>query len=87
MRPLLRALDVLSVLELLSIAVLLVNLFLVHADRVAPAIGPIHGALYLAVGVTALFGRDLLLRTRLMALIPVLGGILTLINVRTENRR
>ncbi|WP_311258526.1 hypothetical protein [Microbacterium sp. WCS2018Hpa-9] len=87
MRPLLRTLEVLSGLELLSIVVLLVNLFLVHADGVAPAIGPVHGALYVAVAVTALFGRDLMLRTRLMALVPVLGGILTLINVRAENRR
>lgn len=87
MRPLLRALEVLSVLELLSIAVLLVNRFSVDLDGVAPMIGPIHGALYLAVAVTALFGRDLLLRTRLMALIPVLGGVLTLVNVRREARR
>jgi hypothetical protein len=87
MRPLLRALDVLSVLELLSIAVLLLNLLTVHVDGVASALGPIHGALYLAVAVTALFGRDLMLRTRLMALIPVLGGVLTLMNVRREARR
>lgn len=87
MRPLLRVLEVLSVAELASIAVLLTNLWTVHLDGLAAALGPIHGALYLAVAVTALFGRGLLLRTRLLALIPVLGGVLTLLNVRTEARR
>lgn len=86
-RPVLRALEVLSVLELLSIAVLLVNLATVHIDGVASVLGPVHGALFLAVAVTALFARDLLLRTRLMALIPVAGGMLTLVNVRREARR
>jgi hypothetical protein len=87
MRPVLRALEVLSVLELLSIAVLLTNLVTVHVDGVASVLGPVHGALYLAVVVTALLARDLMLRTRLMALIPVLGGVLTLVNVRREARR
>ncbi|MHC9044363.1 hypothetical protein ACYX8G_07275 [Microbacterium saperdae] len=87
MRPILRALEVLSVLELLSIAVLLGNLVTVHIDGVASLLGPVHGALYLAVAVTAVLGRDLLLRTRLLALIPVLGGVFTLINVRAEVRR
>jgi hypothetical protein len=87
MRPVLRALEVLSVLELLSIAVLLTNLATVHVDGVASVLGPVHGALFLAVAVTALLARDLMLRTRLMALIPVLGGVLTLINVRKEARR
>ncbi|WEK61359.1 MAG: hypothetical protein P0Y60_00955 [Candidatus Microbacterium colombiense] len=80
-------LELLSVLELLSIVVLLVNLMTVHIDGVASVLGPVHGTLYLAVAVTALLGRDLMLRTRLMALIPVLGGVLTLINVRREARR
>ncbi|WP_223623056.1 hypothetical protein [Microbacterium sp. EST19A] len=87
MRPLLRTLEVLSVLELLSIAVLLINLATVHVDGVASVLGPLHGALYLAVAVIALLGRGLMLRTRLMALIPALGGVFTLINVRKEARR
>jgi hypothetical protein len=87
MRPLLRALEVLSVLELASIAVLLANLVTIHLPGLASALGPIHGALYLAVAVTALLGRGLLLRTRLLALVPVLGGVFTLVNVRREARR
>ncbi|MFK0402890.1 hypothetical protein ACIQTT_11215 [Microbacterium sp. NPDC090225] len=87
MRPVLRVLEVLSVLELLSIVVLSINLATVHIDGVASVLGPVHGALFLAVAVTALFARDLMLRTRLMALIPVAGGALTLVNVRKEARR
>jgi hypothetical protein len=87
MRPVLRALEVLSILELVSIGVLLLNLTTLHLRPVTAAMGPVHGALFLAVAVTALFGRHLLLRTRLCALIPVLGGLLTLVNVRHERRR
>jgi hypothetical protein len=86
-RPLLRALELLSVLELVSVAVLLGNLATAHVDGVAGVLGPVHGALYLAVAVTALFGRGLLLRTRLLALVPALGGVFTLVNVRHEARR
>ncbi|MFI2486011.1 hypothetical protein ACH47X_03835 [Promicromonospora kroppenstedtii] len=87
MRPLLRTLEVLSVLELVSVAALLANLATVHVDGVASALGPAHGALYLAVAVTALLGQGLLLRTRLLALVPVFGGVFTLVNVRRETRR
>ncbi|MFD6446602.1 hypothetical protein ACFWEJ_15975 [Promicromonospora sp. NPDC060204] len=87
MRPLLRTLEVLSVLELVSVVLLLGNLATVHVEGVASALGPAHGALYLAVAVTALLGQGLLLRTRLLALVPVLGGVLTLVNVRREARR
>lgn len=87
MRRVLRVLEVLSILELASIGVLLVNLATVHVDGVASVLGPVHGALYLAVAVTALFARGLRARTRWMALIPVAGGILTLVNVRAERRR
>lgn len=87
MRPLLRALEILSVLELLSVLVLFGNLLITRADGIAGALGPIHGALYLTVAVTAMFGRGLLWRTRLLALVPLLGGVFTLVNVRGEAHR
>jgi hypothetical protein len=83
----LRALEVLSILELASVALLLANVATLHSRPITATMGPAHGAVYLAVVVTALFGRDLLARTRWMALIPVLGGVLTLRNVRIEARR
>ncbi|MFG2219910.1 MULTISPECIES: hypothetical protein [unclassified Streptomyces] len=86
MTGLLRTLAVLSALELVSVLALLVNLSTVHNDIVASVLGPAHGALYLAVAVTALLGRDLTRRTRVGALVPVLGGPLTVVNVRREAR-
>jgi hypothetical protein len=86
-RPLLRVLEVLSVLELASIAALFGNLLTAHLPGLASALGPVHGALYLAVAVTALLGRGLLLRTRLLALVPLLGGAFTLVNIRRERAR
>ncbi|WP_036567301.1 hypothetical protein [Nocardia sp. BMG51109] len=80
MTALLRTPAVLSVLELVSVLVLL-NLATVHDGTVASALGPAHGALYLAVAVTALFGRGLTVRTRAGALLPVLSGPLTMVTV------
>ena len=87
MRPALRALKILSILELISILVLLLNVSALQLRPITATMGPTHGALYLAVAVTALFARRLRFRTRVGALIPVIGGILTLINVGAEGAR
>ena len=87
MTGLLRTLAVLSLLELLSVVALLTNLATVHDPTVTSALGPVHGALYLSVAVTALFGRGLLTRTRLYALLPLLSGPLTMLQVRREAGR
>jgi len=83
---LLRSLTVLSVLELLSVAVLLANLVTVHDPAVTRILGPVHGALYLAVVAIAVFGRGLSGRTRVGAVLPVLSGPLTIANIRRESR-
>lgn len=86
MSPLLRALSALSALELISVLVLLGNLATVHDPAVTRILGPLHGALYLTVAVTAMLGRGLAMRTRMGALVPVLSGPLTMVNVRREVR-
>ncbi|MFJ9555423.1 hypothetical protein ACIRPH_16530 [Nocardiopsis sp. NPDC101807] len=86
MTPLLRTLSVLSALELVSVLGLLLNLATVHHEAVASVLGPTHGALYLATAVTALLGGGLATRTRVGALVPVLSGPLTMVNVRREAR-
>ena len=86
MSGLLRGLGILSVLELVSVVVLLVNLATVHDATVTSLLGPVHGALYLAVAVTALLGRGLATGTRVWALVPFLSGPMTLVNVRREQR-
>lgn len=86
MNGLVRTLAVLSALELVSVVALLVNLATVHNRTLAAVLGPTHGALYLAVAVTALLGRGLSARTRVGALVPVLSGPLTMVNIRVEAR-
>jgi len=86
MNALLRTLSVLSTLELVSVLGLLVNLVTVHDATLTSLLGPTHGALYLAVAVTALLGRGLTARTRMGALLPLLSGPLTMVNVRREAR-
>ncbi|MCL3819577.1 hypothetical protein [Aeromicrobium wangtongii] len=87
MTSLLRVLGILSVLELVSVLVLVGNLLTVHDETVTSMLGPAHGALYLAVAVTALLGRGLAPRTRVLALIPLLSGPLTMHQVRREAGR
>lgn len=87
MTGLLRTLSVLSILECLSVAGLLLNLVTVHDDTVTSALGPTHGALYLAVAATALLGRGLAARTRVWALVPLLSGPMTVVNVQRERGR
>ena len=84
MRTTLRSLAGISVLELVSLMALLANIATLRLHQFTAILGPIHGSLYLAVGVTGLFARGLALRTRLGALVPVFGGVFTLINVRAE---
>lgn len=86
MSAVLRTLAVLSVLELASVLALLINLATVHADALTGVLGPVHGALYLVVAVIALLARDLTTPTRVGALVPVLSGPLTMVNLRREAR-
>lgn len=86
MTALLRTLAAFSALELVSVIVLFGNLATVHDHTITTVVGPVHGAIYLTVAVTALLGRNLAARTRIGALIPVLSGPLTMVNVRREAR-
>lgn len=86
MTVLLRVPAVLSALEFVSVLALLANLVTVHDHTATALLGPAHGALYLTVAVTALLGRGLRTRTRIGALVPVLSGPLTVVNVRREAR-
>ena len=87
MTGLLRTLGFLSLLEVVSVLVLLANLLTVHDETLTASLGPVHGALYLAVAVTGLLGPGLSARTRIGAVLPVASGPLTLVNVRREARR
>ncbi|WP_232376733.1 DUF3817 domain-containing protein [Amycolatopsis aidingensis] len=79
-----RLLRIAAGVELLSLAVLLVNLATVHWSAVSSLIGPAHGCAYLFVIVlTARLSRATT-RMRLTALIPAIGGLLVLRNGRGQ---
>ena len=63
--------------ELVSLVVLLANLATVHWPAVAAAVGPVHGCAYLVVIILA-FARTRDARTRLVAVLPGVGGLLAL---------
>lgn len=75
-RTVLIVLAVLAVLEIVTLGVLLVNLATVHARPVTQAIGPIHGAIYLATVVTVLLAPGFRVRDRVLGCLPVVGGAL-----------
>ena len=76
-------LRVAALAEAISLVVLLVNLATAHYETVTSAVGPVHGFAYLAT-----IGAGLLLplrrSSRLMTLVPGVGGLLALRNAARE---
>ena len=66
-----------SVLEALSLAVLLINLATAHLPAVTSTTGPVHGFAYLAT-IAVAFLLPLSTGTRLLTLVPGVGGLLAL---------
>jgi hypothetical protein len=66
-----------SLVETASLAVLLVNLATVHHPLVTSATGPLHGFAYLAT-IAVAFLLPLPAATRLLTLVPGVGGLLAL---------
>ncbi len=85
-RPELRWLTVASVVEAASLLVLVLNRASVHLPAVASAVGPLHGFAYLATIATA-FLVPLATRSRLLALVPGIGGLLALRSARATAGR
>jgi hypothetical protein len=78
-RAVVRVLAVLAVLELLTLTALLVNLFTAHLRPVTQLMGPIHGAVYLAVVVTILLAPGFRVADRVLGCIPVVGGAIAVV--------
>lgn len=81
--PELRWLRWASVVETASLAVLLVNLVTVHHPLVTSATGPVHGFAYLAT-IAVSFLLPLPATTRLLTLVPGVGGLLALRRARHD---
>ena len=73
--PILR---VASVLEVVTLGLMLANLFTVHDATVSSVMGPLHGFTYLTVVICALLVDGLPGRARMLAWLPVIGGLLAL---------
>ena len=74
-RPAPTWLKVVTVLETASLALLLLNVALIHAAGIRSGIGPVHGVLYL-VTIVAVCALPNPARARWFSLIPAVGGLL-----------
>ena len=75
--PRTRWLAVATTVELVTLAVLLVNLATVHWAPLASAVGPLHGTAYLVTAVLA-WQLPVPRGVRLRGLVPAVGGLLVL---------
>ncbi|PRY45247.1 DUF3817 domain-containing protein [Umezawaea tangerina] len=73
-----QALRIAAAVELVSLVLLLTNLFTVHWRGVSSLLGPTHGCAYLFVVVLAFRWDAATTRTRLLSLVPGVGGLLVL---------
>ena len=72
-----RLLRTAALVELISLALLLLNLATVHWPAAASLLGPIHGCAYLfVIGAALRESRDT--STRLLAIVPGVGGLLVI---------
>ncbi|MFI6603625.1 hypothetical protein ACIBHX_45970 [Nonomuraea sp. NPDC050536] len=76
-----RVLRVAAAFEALSLVVLLVNLFTVHAKPVSSLVGALHGMSYVAV-IAAVSMTSAAAGARWLAWIPGIGGALALRRLR-----
>jgi hypothetical protein len=73
-----RPFAVASWVEFLSLTVLLLNLATAHVPAITSLGGPVHGCAYLVVMILTLRHPGLTTGTRLLGLLPGIGGLLVL---------
>ncbi|ORX02168.1 hypothetical protein AWC30_13190 [Mycolicibacillus trivialis] len=73
-----RHLHIAAHVELISLIVLLANLFTLHLKPVASLIGPAHGCAYLFVVIATWRLQQAPAAANLVALVPGVGGLLAL---------
>jgi hypothetical protein len=82
-----RTLRIATVIETVSLMVLLINLFTIHIKAIASLVGPLHGTAYLAVIVATLLAPATASSgARWRAAIPGIGGLLALWQLRDGSR-
>jgi len=70
------ALRIASIAEIVTLAILLTNLFTIHARPISSSMGMIHGCTYLLVICCVLLIERTPIRIKALAWIPIVGGIL-----------
>ncbi|WP_234431941.1 DUF3817 domain-containing protein [Streptomyces sp. NRRL S-241] len=73
-----RLLRISAPVELVTLAVLLVNLGVLHLPALASAVGPVHGCAYLIVIIAAARERSPDRTALALAAVPGIGGVLAL---------
>ncbi|MGC4940811.1 DUF3817 domain-containing protein [Kribbella sp. DT2] len=69
--------------EVVSLVILFTNLFTVHWPAVSSLIGPTHGCCYLLVVILTARSAGATTNTKLLALVPAIGGLLVLRRLNT----
>jgi len=67
-----------SHVELISLIVMLANVFTVHIESISSLMGPAHGCAYLFVVIATARLRQAPTTVKMLALIPGVGGLLAL---------
>jgi len=73
-----RHLRIAAHIELISLIVMLANVFTVHIRSISSFIGPAHGCAYLFVVVATVRLKQAPTAAKMLALIPGVGGLLAL---------
>ncbi|MET9522412.1 DUF3817 domain-containing protein [Streptomyces coeruleorubidus] len=82
-----RPLRVAATVELVSLIVLLTNLFTVHVPAIASLTGPVHGCAYLFSIGAVIRDRQRTTAAVALAVIPGIGGMLALRGLPTPQAR
>lgn len=73
-----RSLRIAAHAELISLIVLLANVFTVHLEPISSLLGPTHGCAYLFVVIATWCLRQATAAAKVLALVPGVGGLLAL---------
>lgn len=84
MRPARQALRIAAFAELATLLVLLINLATTHWEPISSLVGPTHGCAYLLVVILTWRQPGAGQRTKAIAVLPGVGGLLVLRRLPTE---
>lgn len=72
-----RILEIVGAAELVTLVLMLGNVFTVHKPEISAVLGPVHGLAYTVTVIAAVLVMNGRHRVWLLALIPGIGGLLS----------